>query len=443
MFLKAIRERFAHRPNLVRIVDNIGWLFLDKILRMGLGILVTVWIARYLGPEQFGLLNFALAFTGLFGVIAALGLKGIVIRDIVQSPEQARLTLGTAGVLQMVAGMLMFLVTLGAIGYLRADDPVARSIVALLGSLMLLKACDIAEFWFESQVQSKYTVWVQNSAFVVFAGIKIVLILQESTLMAFVWVMVSEGLVVALAMLIMMSKRGPSVSRLRVSAGRAKSLLQDSWPLILSSIAVMVYLKIDQIMLGQLLGDESVGVYTAATRISEAWYFIPSVIMASVFPALLDSKKHNEIQYYQRLQHAFNLMVVLSVGVSVPMTLLSGPIIHLLYGDAYGEAGTVLAIHMWASVFVFLGVASNKWFLAENRQMQSFQRTALGALVNIGLNLLLIPIYGAVGAAIATICAQFSAAYAFDLLSKSTRDLFFMKTRAFNLTLTFKKTNTL
>jgi len=441
LFLNAIRDRFVHRPNLAKIVDNVGWLFLDKMLRMGLGILVTVWMARYLGPEQFGLLNFAIAFTGLFGVVASLGLKGIVIRDIIRSPERVRLTLGTAGVLQVVAGLLMFLITLGAIGYLRADDPVARSIVAILGSLILLKAVDIAEFWFESQVQSKYTVWVQNSVFVVFAGIKVMLIVQESTLLAFVWVMVGEALVVTLAMFIMMGKRGHSISSLQVSSERAKSLLQDSWPLILSAMAVVIYMKIDQIMLGQLLGDQAVGVYTAATRISEAWYFIPSVIMASVFPALLDSKKQNEITYHQRLQDAFNLMVVLSVGVSVPMTLLSGPIIDFLYGEAYAQAGTVLAIHMWGSVFVFLGVASNKWFLAENRQMQSFQRTAMGALVNIGLNMVLIPVYGAVGAAIATIFAQFSAAYVFDLFHPSTRLLFFMKTRAFNLTLIFKKTS--
>ncbi|NCC25319.1 MAG: flippase, partial [Deltaproteobacteria bacterium] len=163
-----IRRRIEHRPNLVKIVDNIGWLFFDKILRMGVGLFVGVWVARYLGPDQFGLLNFALAFTGLFGAIAALGLQGIVVRDIVRDPESAPVTLGTAAILQLVGGLVAYLLVLVIIAYLRPDDALSRSIVAILGSMLLLKASEIAVFWFESQVQSKYTVWVQNGAFLVF-----------------------------------------------------------------------------------------------------------------------------------------------------------------------------------------------------------------------------------------------------------------------------------
>lgn len=125
---------------------------------MDVGLLVGVWVARYLGPEQFGLLNFATAFSGLFGAIAVLGLQGIVVRDIVRDPECASLTLGTAAVLQLVGGLVTYLLILVAIANLLPDDALARSIVAILGSMMLLKANDIAVFWFESQVQSKYTV---------------------------------------------------------------------------------------------------------------------------------------------------------------------------------------------------------------------------------------------------------------------------------------------
>jgi O-antigen/teichoic acid export membrane protein len=175
-----VHRRIAHRPNLVKIVDNIGWLFFDKVLRMGVGLFVGVWIARYLGPEQFGLLNFALAFTGLFGAIAALGLQGIVVRDIVRDPDGAKeLTLGTAAMLHLVGGLVTFLLILFAIAQLRPDDPLARTIVAILGSMMLLKVSQIAVYWFESQVQSKYTVWVQNSVFLLFAAVKVLLILKR------------------------------------------------------------------------------------------------------------------------------------------------------------------------------------------------------------------------------------------------------------------------
>jgi O-antigen/teichoic acid export membrane protein len=387
-----VHRRIAHRPNLVKIVDNIGWLFFDKVLRMGVGLFVGIWIARYLGPEQFGLLNFALAFTGLFGAIAALGLQGIVVRDIVRDPDGARLTLGTAAVLHLVGGLVTFLLILFAIAQLRPDDPLARTIVAILGSIMLLKVSEIAVYWFESQVQSKYTVWVQNSAFLLFAVVKVLLIINEAPLIAFVWAMLAEAAVVAIVLLIVMSARGPALSRLRASGSRAKLLLRDSWPLILSSLAIMIYMKIDQIMLGQMVGDEAVGIYSAALRISEVWYFIPMVVVASVFPAILEAKKRSEALYYSRLQKLYDFMVLLSVSVALPMTFIATPLVVLLFGAPYAESGVVLAIHIWASVFVFLGVASSNWFLAENRQVLLLQRTIAGAIVNVVLNLVLIPI---------------------------------------------------
>lgn len=427
-----LNRHISHRPNLAKIVDNIGWLFFDKILRMGAGLFVGVWIARYLGPEQFGLLSFATAFVGLFGAIATLGLQGIVVRDIVKDPSCANETLGTAAALQLLGGMVAYLLILVSIGYLRPDDTLARSLIAILGSMMLLKASDIAVFWFESQVQSKYTVWVQNSVFLAFTAIKVVLILQQASLMAFAWIMLFEVVVVAVILLCVLSKRGPSLAELRVSVERAKSLLTDSWPLILSAIAVTIYMKIDQIMLGQMIGDEAVGIYSAATRISGVWYFIPMAIVASVFPAILEAKKRSEEQYYARLQKLYDLMVVLSVAVALPMTFLSTPIVILLFGEAYLESGQVLAIHIWAAVFVFLGVASSKWFLAENRQFMSFQRTALGAVVNVGLNLWLIPLYGPVGAALATVASQAAAAWLFDLIQPITRLMFVMKLKSMN-----------
>ncbi len=427
-----IHHRIAHRPNLVKIVDNIGWLFIDKILRMGMGLFVGVWVARYLGPEQFGLLNFALAFTSLFGAVAVLGLDGIVVRDIVRDPAGARLTLGTAAVMQLVGGLIAFLLILVAIAYLRPDDALARGIVAILGSMMLLKASNIAVFWFESQVQSKYTVWVQNGVFLMFAAIKVGLILQEAPLIAFVWAMLAEAIVVALILLIVMGRQGPALRSLRVSVERGLTLVRDSWPLILSAIAVTVYMQIDQLMLGQMINDEAVGIYSAAVRISEVWYFIPMAIVTSVFPAILEAKKLGEAQYYARLQKLYDLMVILSLSVALPMTFLATPIVSVLFGEAYVESGIVLAIHIWASVFVFLGVASSKWFLAENRQMLSLQRTVLGAIANIGLNMWLIPLYGSVGAAIATVISQAIAAWLFDSLQTATRPMFFMKLASMN-----------
>ncbi|WP_067585745.1 flippase [Endozoicomonas ascidiicola] len=432
-----IRQRLEHRPNLIKIIDNIGWLFFDKILRMGVGLLVGVWVARYLGPEQFGLYSFATAFIGLFGAVAGLGLQSIVVRDIVRDPACKEETLGTAAILQFFGGLIAYGLIIATIFYLRPDDTMAKILVAILGSTMLFKIGDIATYWFESQVQSKYIVWVQNGCFLIFAAVKVTLILNQAPLMAFAWCFMAEALLVSLLMLAVFNRK-ISIRKLQYSLARTKQLLSDSWPLLLSGVAVVVYMRIDQIMLGQMMGDEAVGIYTAATRISEVWYFIPITIVTSVFPAILEAKKRSEEEYYRRLQQLYDLMVWLSVGVAIPMTFLSAAIVDLLFGENYSASAVVLSIHIWASVFVFLGVASGKWYLAESRQILAFQRTALGAVSNVIFNCILIPSFGAVGAAVATVISQATAAWLFDAVQPATQKVFLMKTHSMNPLRLFK-----
>ena len=427
-------RRISHRPNLVKIVDNIGWLFFDKIVRMGIGLLVGVWVARYLGPERFGLLSFAAAFAGLFSPLSTIGLPSIVVRDLIRDPESKEESLGAAALLQFAAGLFSYAMLVAVIFWLRPEDALAKTMVAIIGTLLLFKVSDVAVYWFESQVQSKYTVWVQNGVFLVFATIKIGLILSHSTLIAFAWAMMAEAGIVAIVMLVVLGLREPQLRYLHFSFDRAKYLLVNSWPLLLAGVAITIYVKIDQIMLGQMMGDQSVGIYSSAVRISEVFYFIPVMVTASVFPSVMDAKKQSETLYYDRLQKLFNLMVWISIVVALSMTFLSSEIIKLLFGAAYATAGPVLSVHIWAATFVFLGVASSQWYIVENRQILSLQRAALGAFVNVILNLLLIPKYGVIGAAWATVASYGVADMFFDLIHKDTRKIFKMKIYAFHLT---------
>lgn len=426
-------KRLKNRPNLQKALANTGWLFADRILRMGMGLLVGVWVARYLGPEQFGLFNYATAFVALFGAVAGLGLNGIVVRDLVKQPEQANTTLGTALVLQLIGGFLALGLAVLAIGFVRPDDDLVKVMVAVLGSVMVFKATEIVKYWFEAQVQSKYSVWVENAVFLIIAGIKVALIMQQAPLMAFVWVVLAEAILVAVALLAIYAWQGGLLFAWRIDTQRAKALLNDSWPLILSGLAVMVYMRIDQIMLGQMLGDEAVGIYSAAVRISEVWYFVPTAIVASVFPSIIEAKKQSETLYYQRLQRLYNLMVVLSILVAIPVTFLSDWLVTILFGAEYQSAGAILAIHVWAGLFVSLGVASGKWFTIENKSDLMFYRTFLGALTNVALNFVLIPRFSVQGCALATLISYSLAAFWFDVISRNTRKTFFMKINAFSL----------
>jgi O-antigen/teichoic acid export membrane protein len=416
-----LRRRIEHRPGLLKILNNIGWLFFDKILRMGAGLLVGVWIARYLGPEQFGLLNYALAFTGLFGAIATLGLQSIVVRDIVRDPDGTRLTLGTAAVLQFIGGLIAYVLILIGIAYLRPDGMLVRSISAILGAMLLFKASDIAVYWFESQVQSKYVVWVQNSVFLVFAVGKVSLILNKASLTAFVWLMLAEAILAALILIIVFGQFGKPLGTLKANTTRAKTLLKDSWPLLLSSMAIVVYMKIDQIMLGEMVGEESVGIFSAAVKLSEAWYFVPMIIVTSVFPTIIANKKTNEALYIERLQRLYNLLALMSVAVGLVFSLISSWLITTLYGPNYAEAAAVLSIQIWAGIFVSMGIARGKWLLAEDLQHIGYWYIALAMVINIAGNYLLIPLYEEIGAAIATVISQATAAILAPALFKETR----------------------
>jgi len=428
-----ILRRIEGRPNLVRIIDNMSWLFFDKALRMGVGLFVGVWIARYLGPEQYGLLNYAMAFVALFGAFSTLGLQGIVVRDLVKEPEDTNSTLGTAFILQLAGAAVTVALIVVAIGWMRPDDDLTKLMVAILGAALIFRSSAVVKYWFESQVQSRYVVWVENGIFLFMAAIKIGLILSKASLIAFVWVVLVEAIIVAIGLFAIYIRRTKALYQWSASLSRAKNLLRDSWPLILSGIAVAIYMRIDQIMLGEMIGPEAVGVYSAALRISEVWNMVPMVIVASLFPTIIETKKNNQALYIKRIQQLFNLMVVISFSIALVITMSGDWLINFLFGQRYTEAASVLVIHIWTGLFVFLGVASGRWYILEGLQRLAFYRTALGAIVNIIMNIFLIPKYGVVGAAWATVMANASAAYIFDLSNPKTRVMFYMKSRSFNI----------
>lgn len=423
----SLRKKIGGRPYLLKIVSNMGWLLFDRILRMGLGLLVGVWVARYLGPEQFGSFNYAMAFVGLFTAFSTLGLNGIVVRDLIRDPAGAQVTLGTAFVLQILGGLMSFFMAVAAVSYAKPGDESIKVMVAVLGFAVVFKATEVIKFWFESKVQSRSSVWLEGGVFVIASIAKVVLILNDAPLIAFVWIVFFESSLVALGLIWVYSLSGYKIVEWKFRFDRVKTLLADSWPLVLSGIAAMVYMRIDQIMLGQILGDSEVGIFSAAVRITETCYVFPMVIVASVFPSIMEAKRQDDFQYKARLKKLFDLMSYLSLLIAVVFSFFSEIIVSLLYGAEYQVAASVLAIQAWAGVFVYSGIASGRWFLVENLQRYSFYRALAGAFVNVGLNFVLIPKYGASGAAVATVVSQAVASVLLNAVSKKTRPIFFVQ----------------
>jgi polysaccharide transporter, PST family len=425
-------RRLQSRKNVRDIVANTGWLMADRILRMGVGLVVGVWVARYLGAAQFGLLSYAGAFVALFSTLATLGLPPLVIRTITDHPEQRLAILGTTFWLQIFGGIATLVLSLGTMLVLRHDDPIMLSLVAIFASSTIFQAFETIDLWFQSGVQSKYTVFAKNTAFLIIAIVKVVLIMLKAPLLAFAGAMLAEIMMGMVGLIILYEHQGHSIRAWRWSLTLAQKLLRESWPLILSGFSIMIYMRVDQIMLGQLAGDQTVGVYSAATRISEVWYFVPTAIASSVSPGIYAAKKAgDEALYYRRIGQSLSVLSLIAIVIAVPMTFLSGPIIAWLFGNEYAAAGPILAIHIWAAWFVFTGIGTSTWFIAEGLTHLSFQRTLIGAVINIGLNFVLIPAYGGIGAAIATVISQAFASFLSNAFHPQARKIFRIQLRSF------------
>ncbi|ALO25991.1 MULTISPECIES: flippase [Leptospira] len=422
-----LNRLYSRYPNLKDILYNSGWLFFDKIFRMGMGMFLGVWIARYLGPDSYGKLNYVIAYIALIGSFTNLGLDGVVVRELIKEKAHKEEILSTSFLLQLIAGMIAFAVAILLIPLLRPDELDLFWMVFLVGLTLIFRAVGVVRYWYEAQVLSKYFVWLDNGLFFVFSGVRILLILNGLGIFPFIWTALIESSISLFGYYLLYKYHNGSLSVLHANWRRARTLLRDSWMLLLSGLAVIVYMRIDQIMIGQMMGDEAVGIYTAAVKISEVWYFIPMAVASSIFPAILKAKEFSQELYLERLGLLHSFMFLLALMIAIPMTFLSDPIIRLFFGEKFSEAGAVLAIHIWAGIFVFLGVASSRYYLTENLPKGELYKSISGCLTNIILNYFLIPLYGIKGAAIATVISQFVASTLFNLLFKRTREIFFIQ----------------
>ncbi|HEB75052.1 MAG TPA: flippase [Nitrospirae bacterium] len=313
-----IRNRLDKRHNLQNIISNTGWLFADRIFRMVVSLFVGMWVARYLGPEQYGILNYAIAFVSLFSVFSSLGLDKIVVRELVRHPERQDEILGSTFVLKLIGGVSAFAVMVAVSAWLKPEDRLTRLVIAVLGLGLIVQSFNTIDLWFKSRVASKYTVLSQSSSFVVTSAAKIALILKRASLIAFVVVNLIHVVLSSLALVFFFRRNGRSMSRWRPAYSVAAGLVRESWPLVFAGLAISVYMKVDQIMLGEMVGKKAVGTYAAAVSLSESWYFVAVAIASSVFPSIVKSKQHDETVYKRRMQKFYDLNATVAYGLSIP-----------------------------------------------------------------------------------------------------------------------------
>ena len=399
---------------------NTSWLFGEKILRMIVGLFVGVWVARYLGPEQFGLLSYAQSFVGLFAAIATLGLDGIVVRELVKDETRRDELIGTAFWLKLIGAILVLVILAVAVTF-TSNDSYTNMLIFIIAGATVFQSFNVADMHFQAKIMGKYIVFANVISLLLSSIAKIVFILNKASLEVFAWTIVFDSFILACGYIYFFLKNSTfKINNLIFSKPIAINLLKDGLFYMFTAIVISLYMKVDQVMIKEMLGNESVGYYSVAAKLSELWYFLPIIISSSLYPAIENAKKQSQELYYIRLEKLFIVCNIIALSLILPTLLLSDFIVISLYGTAYLSAGNVLMIHIISLLFAFQKVPSEYWVLSENLKYFEVYKTLFGLIINVVLNFYFIRIYGINGAAFATLISMFVAGYfSYALYSKS------------------------
>ncbi|HWK24493.1 MAG TPA: flippase [Ureibacillus sp.] len=421
-----IRLKNKFSTNFMR---NTGWLILEQIFRMGLSLIVTSMMARYLGSQNFGLINYSLAYILIFTTVSKLGIDSIIVNEIIKKREDTGKVLGTTICLRLLSSLLSILLILLIVKYMDPNDLTIQMLTFIQSISLLMVVFDTLDFWFQSNLQSKYIVISKSIAFTIVSIWRLALIFFEKSIYYFAFATVIEGLVISIFIVVFYYKfKGP---RLQFSFLTAKELLCQGFYYFIAGLFIVAYTQIDKIMLGQMMGGTTVGIYTAAMTISSLWVFIPNAIIQSARPVIMTSKTENESSYLKKYKQLYCSIIWIGIAASVAISVLSKPIILVIYGSQFAEAINVLIILIWSRIFSLIGTTRAIWLTIEDLGKFQVSFVALGAVVNIVLNIMLIPHFGAIGAAIATLLAEVISTFIALLFFKQTRPLFKLIVEAF------------
>lgn len=426
---QSVRSMFAKRCALAKAADNTVWLLLEHAGRLVIGLTVSVAVARHLGPQDYGILSYALSITAFLSTFVYLGLSGIVVRDIVKYPDQVELLMGSTFVLKMLGGCLGYIAMI-ILAFLGHAGHAEIWVLLITGGALLVRPMETIDFWFQSRVESKYSVLARGMSFLVASLGRIALVVLGASVVAFASLGLVEFLLGAILLAAIYIRKGQDIRSWTVQAAAMVRLLRQSWILILSSFLAHVYLKLDQVMLRWMVGSAEVGVYSVAVRFSEVWYIIPAAMVTSMFPRFVEIRQKDPDRYNLRLQQGFDILFAMAFVIAVLVTLLGRPLIEWLYGPAYARAGGILALHVWAGIFIFMRALFSKWIIMEDALIFSLVSTGIGAVPNILLNLFLIKPYGAYGAAMATLISYAGASYLALFVVPKTRTIAWMMSRS-------------
>lgn len=426
-----IREKWQHE-GFQKYLRNTGWMFLGRVFTLGVSFFVGAYIARYLGPSNYGLMNYAISFVGIFGFLASFGIDGIVSREIIKRDEDKDKLIGTAFFIK-ITGSILTIISVILIAALTTNDKFTLLLISLFSLSYIPQSFNIIETYFQSLVLSKNVVRAQIFATIISTTLKLCVVWLNKGIFWILFIYVVEASIIAIFLLISFKYLGNHFKSWKFDRVAAHNLLKDSWPLMISSLAISLYMKIDQVMIKNMLGDDQAGLYSVVVKLSEIWYFIPIMITSSVFPAIVKSMQAGLDIFERRIKKLYSFMFWTSSILSAATFLFGGVIIKIFFGIDYIGSILPLQIYIWSSISVFIGVVIGNYLLVENLNHIALFNTILGAIINITLNLMLIPKYGISGAAIATVVSYTLAMCSLFIFRKTRKHGFLIINSVLNI----------
>ena len=411
-----------------RVVRNAGWMIGARILQMLLGIFITAWTARYLGPSNTGVISYVSSFVTFFAAFSTLGLNDVIIKELIDHEGREHYVLGTSILMRLASGFCSALLVFSIVSFLNRGDRVMQWTAVLLSFSLIAESLEMLSYWYQSRLESKVTSIIQTIAYLTVALFRTIGLVLNKDVLWFAFVTSLESIVIG--SLLYISYRKNSTVRLAFDFSLAKEMFSRSHHFIYSGIMIAIYSQMDSIMLKEFLDTSATGYYGIALGINSMWAFILEAIIVSIYPTIIEAKKEKrEDIYHKRIIQLYSIVFWFSACASVVIMILSKFIIVTLYGEAYLPSAGCLRISTWINTFAYLGVARGAWMVSENNQKYQKYILGMGAAVNLVLNYLWIPKAGIIGAAAATLLTQMVTSMIGPLFFRRTREntLFILK----------------
>lgn len=404
-------------------------MFLEKIAESAVGLFFGIWLARYLGPQQFGLLSYSQSFAGLFAAIAVLGLDSIVVREIVRGVSKTETILGTCFWLRICGSLVMLLILSFGVN-LTSDDTYTRILIFVIAGGMIFQSFNVIDFYFQAKVLSRYVVFAQLIGLLLSSVIKAVLILAKAPLILFAVALLVDSIILALGLIYFYLRVDNNFQGWHFDTKAAKNVLRESFPVMVSFLATTISLRVNEIIIKQLLDTRSVGLYAASLKLVELWYFIPVLLSQSLFPALVRARK--EADYQQKVETLASLLLVCSFCIVIILAVVKNFVIIRVLGEKYAASTELIPILMLAIVFVFFASLRKKILLAEGKTYFIMYYSVLTAIIMSGTSYFFTKSFGLVGASLAYLVTWASSILILPLFLGRFKAETFIFLRSFN-----------